>query len=84
MQAFTVGTHQCPGDRGTRRRGSWNDRRNAHKSRTRTQREQRGEERGGAGGRSSGAYLEKLESFETVAGDDVDVLAAVRPAVMSQ
>jgi len=64
--------------------GSWNDRRNAHKSRTRTRREQRGEERGGEGGRSGGAYLEELESFETVAGDDVDVLTAVRPVVVSQ
>jgi len=49
----------------------------------RTRQEQRGEERGGKGGRSGNAYLEELESFETVTGDDVDVLAAAWPTVVS-
>jgi hypothetical protein len=78
-----VSRHQCPGDHGTRRRGSLNDRRNAHKSRTCTRREQRDKKRVGAGRRSGGVYQEEPESFETVAGDDVNVLTAARAAVVS-
>jgi hypothetical protein len=32
----------------------------------------------------SDAYLEELDSLETVVGDDVDVLAAAQPVVVSQ
>ena len=39
------------------------------------------EMKGGRGGR---AYLQELESLEAVAGDDIDVLAAAPPAVVSQ
>jgi hypothetical protein len=35
-----------------------------------------------AGRRGSDVYLDELESLKAVAGDDVDILEAARPAVM--
>jgi hypothetical protein len=37
-----------------------------------------------AGGWGSSAYLDELDSLETVAGDDVDVLTAAQLVVVSQ
>jgi hypothetical protein len=47
------------------------------------EREYKGNERGRAGIRGGGPYLEELESLEIIAGDDIDVLAGTWTTVMS-